>query len=174
MRRNGNNQHGVGDRPSQTQVATKAGLSRHQRKQAVRVANVPAAEFEVAIESDSPATVTALAAMGTKVQAVGDGSKLDREINEGTHISRKIAGGKFQKIWGRMGSRQIKNSKTAADPRPPAGVKGPSCSWAARSLNVIEGEQTAAAQAHLTSPAPPWTLALPGYPFRRIKHLPRL
>jgi hypothetical protein len=48
---NGNNQHGAGDRPSQTQAATKAGLSRHQRKQAVRVANVPAAEFEAAIES---------------------------------------------------------------------------------------------------------------------------
>jgi hypothetical protein len=46
--------------------------------QAVRVPNVPAAEFESAIEGDDPATVTALAAMGTKVREV-----------------RKIAG----KIW---------------------------------------------------------------------------
>jgi hypothetical protein len=31
------------------------------------------------------------------------------ERNEGTHISRKSCGETFKKIWGWMGSRQIKN-----------------------------------------------------------------
>ena len=34
--------------------------------QAVRVANMPASNFEAAIEGEDPATVAALAAMGTK------------------------------------------------------------------------------------------------------------
>jgi hypothetical protein len=37
-----------------------------QRTQAVRVANVPASNFEAAIKGEDPATVAALAAMGTK------------------------------------------------------------------------------------------------------------
>jgi hypothetical protein len=60
-----------GDAPlSRTDAATRAGISPDQRKQAVRVANVPAAEFEAAIENEKPATVTALAEMGKKVRAV--------------------------------------------------------------------------------------------------------
>jgi hypothetical protein len=45
-------------------AADAAGLSPHQELQAVRVANVPAEEFEAALESDTPATVTKLAEMG--------------------------------------------------------------------------------------------------------------
>jgi hypothetical protein len=51
---------------SQREAAESAGISKHQQVQAVRVANVPAATFEAAVESDKPPTVTALADMGTK------------------------------------------------------------------------------------------------------------
>jgi hypothetical protein len=45
-------------------VAAKAGMSEHQRKTALRVANVPKAEFEEAVESPNPPTVTELAERG--------------------------------------------------------------------------------------------------------------
>lgn len=56
--------------PNRGEVAASAGISRRQQVTAVRVANVPAEQFDAAIESDNPATVTALAEMGTKVRAV--------------------------------------------------------------------------------------------------------
>jgi hypothetical protein len=71
----GNNQHKAATLPTQKEAADAAGISEHQTKQAVRVANVPAVEFDAAVEGDNPATVTALAAMGTKVRAVPEGFK---------------------------------------------------------------------------------------------------
>lgn len=71
----GNNQHS-GDAPTkltQKQAAAAAGISKDQTVTAVRVANVPAAQFEAAIESDKPATVTALAEMGKQVRSVPEG-----------------------------------------------------------------------------------------------------
>lgn len=49
---------------TRTGAASEAGLSERQRKTALRVANVPEAEFERAIESPSPPTVTQLAERG--------------------------------------------------------------------------------------------------------------
>lgn len=46
---------------SRAQAAKDAGLSSDQRKQALRVANVPSEDFEAAIESNAPPTITALA-----------------------------------------------------------------------------------------------------------------
>jgi hypothetical protein len=51
---------------SRGEVAAQAGMSERQQVTAVRVANVPADQFEKAVESDEPPTVTKLAAMGTK------------------------------------------------------------------------------------------------------------
>lgn len=51
---------------SQQAMARDAGMSDHQRKQAVRVANVPAEQFEKQVESEAPPTVTALAKQGMK------------------------------------------------------------------------------------------------------------
>jgi hypothetical protein len=65
----GNNQHGEGALPTQKEAAAAAEISEHQRKQAVRVSNVPQAEFEAALEADEPATVTKLAEMGKVSQA---------------------------------------------------------------------------------------------------------
>jgi len=55
---------------SQTAVGTEAGLSRDQIKNAVRVANVPADDFERQIESDNPPTVTKLAEQGKKSRSL--------------------------------------------------------------------------------------------------------
>ncbi len=52
--------------PSRREVAAEAGMSKDQQVQAVRVANVPKPDFEQAVESDSPPTVTALAERGKK------------------------------------------------------------------------------------------------------------
>jgi hypothetical protein len=53
-----------GDAPTITRAAKQAGLSRDQRVAALRVANVPADDFEDAVEADEPATVTELAERG--------------------------------------------------------------------------------------------------------------
>jgi hypothetical protein len=52
--------------PSRIGVGHAAGLSTRQTKEALRVARVPASEFESAIEAERPATVTELAERGTR------------------------------------------------------------------------------------------------------------
>ncbi len=52
--------------PLRGEAAAAAGMSPHQAKQAIRVANVPADQFEEQVESETPPTVTALASQGTK------------------------------------------------------------------------------------------------------------
>lgn len=47
-----------------SQAASDAGMSIHQQRQASRVANIPESDFNVAVESDNPPTVTKLADMG--------------------------------------------------------------------------------------------------------------
>ncbi len=49
---------------TQRSAAEAAGMSKRQEVTAVRVANVPESEFEAAVESDSPPTITALAHIG--------------------------------------------------------------------------------------------------------------
>lgn len=51
---------------NRTTAANDAGLSERQKKTALRVAEVPSAQFEAEVESDNPPTVTRLAAAGTK------------------------------------------------------------------------------------------------------------
>ncbi|MGQ3297725.1 hypothetical protein [Reyranella sp.] len=58
-----------GGRPpevTRNRAARDVGMSPHQAKQAIRVANVPAADFERQVESPRPPTVTALAEQGKK------------------------------------------------------------------------------------------------------------
>lgn len=65
--------NGATDHPvSRRQAASDAGLSKHQQKTAIRVANVPTNHFESVVESDSPPTVTELAKIGTKPQPLID------------------------------------------------------------------------------------------------------
>ena len=56
----------LGTETTRGSAAEDAGLSERQRKTALRVASVPADEFETAIESDNPPTVTALAEAGKR------------------------------------------------------------------------------------------------------------
>lgn len=65
---------GGGAPTSRTAAARDAGLSRDQMHTALRVARVPAAEFEAQIESDDPPTITELARQGTR-------SKSEAETN---------------------------------------------------------------------------------------------
>lgn len=56
-----------GDRPNvptRSDAARDAGMSQHQQKQAVRIAAVPAPEFERQVESPKPPTLTQLAQQG--------------------------------------------------------------------------------------------------------------
>lgn len=58
-------------------------MSKDQEVQAVRVANVPSDEFEAAVESDNPPTVTALAEMGTTKQPA---KEVPPKFAEATHV----------------------------------------------------------------------------------------
>ena len=80
---------GTGPLSSRASAATEAGLSERQRKTALRVANVPADEFEKAVEADEPATVTALARMGTAKRPPPDYLK-GRDPNDFEQATRLI------------------------------------------------------------------------------------
>lgn len=54
---------------TRTEAAEAAGLSEHRKKTALRVANIPASEFDALVEGETPANLTALAARGTKPKA---------------------------------------------------------------------------------------------------------
>lgn len=58
--------------PSRQEAGKKAGMSRDQQVTAVRVANVPDADFEEAVESDDPPTVTQLAEAGKSKRPLVD------------------------------------------------------------------------------------------------------
>jgi hypothetical protein len=66
-------QEGAHPPVGRTRAAQDAGLSEHQRKTALRVAAVPEAEFEGAVESPTPPTVSALAKLGTSSRSVAMG-----------------------------------------------------------------------------------------------------
>lgn len=57
---------------SRAQAARDAGLSRDQKRTALRVAGIAAEDFETAIESDEPPTVTDLAQRGTQRRSLPD------------------------------------------------------------------------------------------------------
>jgi hypothetical protein len=57
---------------TRTQAATEIGLSHRQRNTALRIASIPPEEFEAAVESDKPPTVTELAERGTDKKPLVD------------------------------------------------------------------------------------------------------
>lgn len=80
-------------RSERAQAAKDAGLSNRQFKDAVRVAKVPATEFEEAIESDAPPSIEELAERGTKKKPAPlvDLQGVDPEdFNRSLHISAAI------------------------------------------------------------------------------------
>lgn len=85
-------QPSAGDHTKLTQAdaAREAGLSKHQQVQAVRIANVPDADFEDQVESDKPPTLSQLAAQGVQKrtpQPIVDLRGRDpREFNRALHF----------------------------------------------------------------------------------------
>lgn len=74
----GNYAHDATDtRITRTQAATQAGLSERQKVTALRVANVPQSEFEAAVESEEPPTVTQLAEQGKQSKPLHDLEGID-------------------------------------------------------------------------------------------------
>lgn len=63
---------GADPRLTRTAAARDAGLSVRQQKTAVRVARIPEPDFNAAVESDDPPTVTELAERGRTVRTVVD------------------------------------------------------------------------------------------------------
>lgn len=62
-----------GDAPtSRSEAAAAAGMSRDQKVTALRVASVPAADFERQVESEAPPTITELAEQGKKAAPLVD------------------------------------------------------------------------------------------------------
>jgi hypothetical protein len=84
----------VADADSRFQVAAKAGLSEKQAVTAIRVANVPTPDFEEAVESERPPTVTELAERGTQTRAaplVDIQGRDPEEFNRTLHLSAAIS-----------------------------------------------------------------------------------
>lgn len=81
-------QSGGGDSlMSRREVAEQAGMSERQQVTAIRVANVPAEEFERQVDSERPPTVTALAKQGTTSRPVIDLKGRDpNEFNRALHF----------------------------------------------------------------------------------------
>jgi hypothetical protein len=62
-------------------------MSEHQRKTALRVASVDAAEFESAIESPTPPTITEIAEAGRKKQPITPlGDRSASQFNQALHF----------------------------------------------------------------------------------------
>lgn len=76
-----------GGAPTRSQAAHDAGMSRDQMHTALRVANVPADQFDAQVDSDNPPTVTALAEQGKKPSPVIDLKGRDpSEFNRAMHF----------------------------------------------------------------------------------------
>jgi hypothetical protein len=72
---------------SRKDAATDAGLSERQRVTALRVASVDAAEFEAAIESPTPPTITEIAEAGRKRQPITPlGDRSASQFNQALHF----------------------------------------------------------------------------------------
>ena len=65
---------------SQRGAAENAGISKRQQVTAVRVANIPNEEFEAAVDSPTPPTVTALAERGKKPRLLDLGGRDPKEF----------------------------------------------------------------------------------------------
>jgi len=60
---------------TRAEVSKASGVSRDQAATAIRVANIPAEQFDAVVESDKPPSVTALAEMGKKRRPLPEGFK---------------------------------------------------------------------------------------------------
>tara|TARA_R110002126_G_scaffold65428_2_gene166813 strand:- start:309 stop:974 length:666 start_codon:yes stop_codon:yes gene_type:complete len=75
---------------SRASAATAAGLSERQRKDALRVASLDASEFDAAVESENPPTVTELSEAGRR--AVKNREYLEKPKPKGFRDATKLLG----------------------------------------------------------------------------------
>jgi hypothetical protein len=76
---------------SREDAAREAGMSKHQQVQAVRVANVPADDFERQVESPKPPTLSELASQGVRPrQPVDLGGRDPRMFNRALHFTALV------------------------------------------------------------------------------------
>lgn len=73
-------QDGGVPKQSRQEAARNAGLSERQQKTAIRIASVPRAEFEAAVDSECPPTVTELAQRGTQPRAPVNNKPTDPDL----------------------------------------------------------------------------------------------
>jgi hypothetical protein len=77
---------------TRTQAAADAGLSERQRKTALRVANIPEDQFEAAVESASPPTLSAMARWGTNPRTDAGATPADIQLaREARNLLRNFA-----------------------------------------------------------------------------------
>lgn len=77
---------------TRTQAATDAGLSERQRKTALRVASIPRDQFDAAVESASPPTLSNLASWGTTPRTGTDTTPADIQLaREARDLLRQFA-----------------------------------------------------------------------------------
>jgi hypothetical protein len=80
-----------GHTKSREDAAREAGMSKHQQVQAVRVANVPADDFERQVESPKPPTLSELASQGVRPrQPVDLGGRDPRMFNRALHFTALV------------------------------------------------------------------------------------
>jgi hypothetical protein len=72
-------------------AASEAGLSPRQSKTALRVSNVPADEFDKAVEGDDPPTVTELAERGKQANTAHLGDRDPDDYSKGTRLYSLVA-----------------------------------------------------------------------------------
>jgi len=89
--RDGKREDGTVPPLTRTQAADEAGMSERQRKTAMRVANVPRDQFESAVESEQPPTVTQFAEQGKRQRNVVDLQGRDpHDFKRATHFVAHI------------------------------------------------------------------------------------
>jgi hypothetical protein len=100
--------------PSRSQAAREAGLSTDQRKTALRVARLPEKEFEDAIESDDPVTLTELAERGTVKKSPFDlGDRNPQDFKAATE-----AGGELRRLAEQEGDSCEQTNRAGDRPLP--------------------------------------------------------
>lgn len=94
-----------GDTLSRKQAAEDAGMSKRQKDDAIRVANVPEDSFEAQLESDNPPTITALAEQGTQTR---EPSEMEKKMRAGIPMYEQLGLTKKAFQAGMHGGGEIK------------------------------------------------------------------
>jgi hypothetical protein len=141
----GANQNIKGGNPPKVQTrknaADEAGLSPDQAKTALRVHNVPRDEFEVAVESDNPPTVTTLAERGKQSRPAKPlldlGERTPAEFEAATQLI-----GAVDYFFRTIGAVDLTLAVRGCRPEERTNLRaraGELINWAGKVLEILEG-----------------------------------